>query len=102
MDLAGKQATIEREIEGGIETVSVAAPFVLSCQKGIAEQRIPNMRGIMMARRKPLKVINPPALAPTALVKVYELPPARQEVKLVDPENPAELVRLLHEEAKVI
>jgi len=102
MDLAGKQATIEREIEGGIEVVSVATPFVLSCQKGIAEQRIPNMRGIMMARRKPLQVINPPALAPTAVIKVYELPPARQAVKLVDPENPAELVRLLHEEAKVI
>lgn len=103
MEMNGNTATITREIEGGKETVEVNTPFVVSANKGLAEQRIPNMRGIMMAKRKPLNVI--PAFAGTeALTSVinYELPPARTSVKMIDPENMEELVRLLHEEAKVI
>ena len=68
----------------------------------MAEQRIPNMRGIMMAKRKPLKVVPAVDFAETSTVVSYELPPAKSEVKLVDPENMEELVRLLHEEAKAI
>ena len=101
-ELSGTAAIINREIEGGEEVCDVALPLVVSCQKGVAEQRIPNMRGIMAARTKPLRVIEPvPADQLTGIVS-YELPPAKVGVKLVPPDNVAELVRLLHEEARVI
>ncbi|MCU0382220.1 MAG: electron transfer flavoprotein subunit beta/FixA family protein, partial [Chitinophagaceae bacterium] len=58
-ELAGTTATVTREIEGGEETCEVALPLVVSSQKGMAEARIPNMRGIMAARTKPLKVVDP-------------------------------------------
>lgn len=99
--LEGGNATINREIEGGEETCSVALPLVVSCQKGMAEQRIPNMKGIMGARSKPLKVVEPATVDALTSVVSFELPPAKAGVKLVPGDNPAELVRLLHEEAKV-
>jgi electron transfer flavoprotein beta subunit len=101
-DLTGTTATITREIEGGEEVAEVNLPVVVSCQKGVAEQRIPNMRGIMAARTKPLKVVEPAAIEALTSIVSYELPPAKAGVKLVSPDNVAELVRLLHEEAKVI
>lgn len=101
-ELAGTTATVTREIEGGEEVAEVSLPLVVSCQKGVAEQRIPNMRGIMAARTKPLKVIEPVAADTLTSVVSYELPPAKAGVKLVSPDNVAELVRLLHEEAKAI
>jgi electron transfer flavoprotein beta subunit len=102
LELSGNTATLNREIEGGEETVEVQLPLVASCQKGMAEARIPNMRGIMAARTKPLKVLDPVACESTTEVVRYELPPAKAGVKLVPADNPAELVRLLHEEAKMI
>jgi electron transfer flavoprotein beta subunit len=102
LDLAGNTATLNREIEGGEETVNVDLPIVVSCQKGMAEARIPNMRGIMAARTKPLKVVEPVANDVKAEVIRYELPPAKAGVKLVSPDHPEELIRLLHEEAKMI
>ncbi|HSF46683.1 MAG TPA: electron transfer flavoprotein subunit beta/FixA family protein [Chitinophagaceae bacterium] len=102
LELAGTTATLNREIEGGEETVEVNLPIVVSCQKGMAEARIPNMRGIMAARTKPLKVVEPVANEVKAEVVRYELPPAKAGVKLVPAENPEELIRLLHEEAKMI
>ncbi len=101
-DLSGETATITREIEGGEEMVEVKLPLVVSCQKGMAEQRIPNMRGIMSARTKPLKVVEPTAVAATTQYLNFGMPPAKAGVKLVAADNVAELVRLLHEEAKVI
>lgn len=101
-DLNGTTATVVREIEGGEETAEVALPLVVSCQKGVAEQRIPNMRGIMAARTKPLKVVEPAAVDALTTVVGFELPPAKAGVKLVAPDNVEELVRLLHEEAKAI
>ena len=101
LEMDGNNATIEREIEGGSETVSVSTPFLLSAQKGMAEQRIPNMRGIMMARRKPLTVAAATGITPLTTIKQFDLPPARQAVKLVAADNVEELARLLHEEAKV-
>jgi electron transfer flavoprotein beta subunit len=80
----------------------VALPVVVSCQKGVAEQRIPNMRGIMASRTKPLHVVEPAAIDTLTHIVNFELPPAKAGVKLVDADNVAELVRLLHEEAKVI
>ena len=101
-ELNGTTATVTREIEGGEEVAEVALPLVVSCQKGVAEQRIPNMRGIMAARTKPLKVVEPVATEALTSIVSFELPPAKAGVKLVSPDNVAELVRLLHEEAKVI
>lgn len=101
-DLNGTTATVAREIEGGEEINEVVLPLVVSCQKGVAEQRIPNMRGIMAARTKTLNVVEPIAVDALTNVVSYELPPAKAGVKLVDADNVAELVRLLHEEAKVI
>lgn len=101
-ELNGNTATITREVEGGEEVCEVSLPVVVSCQKGIAEQRIPNMRGIMAARTKPLKVVEPVAVDALTSVASFELPPAKAGVKLVAPDNVAELVRLLHEEAKAI
>ena len=101
-DINGTTATIIREIEGGEETCEVNTPLVVSCQKGMAEQRIPNMKGIMGARTKPLKVKEPVAVEALTSIAGFGLPPAKAGVKLVPADNPAELVRLLHEEAKVI
>ena len=102
LDLNGNTATVERDIEGGVEVLEVDLPFVLSAAKGMAEQRIPNMRGIMSARTKPLQVVAPVAADETVKTVQFTLPPAKAGVKLVDPENMDELVRLLHEEAKVL
>jgi electron transfer flavoprotein beta subunit len=101
-DLAASKATIKREIEGGVEVCEVELPVIVSCQKGVAEQRIPNMRGIMSARTKPLKVLEPVAVDALTSISSFELPPAKAGVKLVDADNVEELVRLLKEEAKAI
>jgi electron transfer flavoprotein beta subunit len=101
-ELNGTTATVTREIEGGEETAEVSLPIVVSCQKGVAEQRIPNMRGIMAARTKPLKVNEPVAVEPLTKFTEFGLPPAKAGVKLVAPDNVDELVRLLHEEARAI
>lgn len=102
LELNGNVATIMREIEGGEETDEVTLPVVVSCQKGIAEPRIPNMRGIMSARTKPLKIVEPVAADELTEIINFELPPPKAGVKMIKPDNIAELVRLLHEEAKVI
>ena len=102
MDLAGTTLSTEREIDGGTEKNEVSLPAVVSCQKGMAEQRIPNMKGIMGARTKPLKVVEPAAIESLTEVVRYELPPAKAGVKMIAADNAAELVKLLHEEARVI
>ncbi|MBC7534723.1 MAG: electron transfer flavoprotein subunit beta/FixA family protein [Ferruginibacter sp.] len=101
-DLEGNNAVVIREIEGGEETDKVALPAVVSCQKGMAEQRIPNMKGIMGARTKPLKVTESVAADSYTSIASFDLPPAKAGVKLVSAENPEELVKLLHEVARVI
>lgn len=102
LDVNGTTATLDKEFLGGIQTVEVQLPAVVSCSKGMAEQRIPNMRGIMAARTKPLQVI--PAIAVEDLTSyvAYTTPPAKSAVKMIDPNNMDELVALLHNEAKVI
>ncbi len=102
LKINGSSATIGREIEGGTETIEVNLPFVISAAKGLAEQRIPNMRGIMMAKSKPLEVIEAKPFTENLQTKQFELPAAKSAVKMVDPDNMDELVRLLHEEAKAI
>jgi len=95
-------ATMEREIEGGKEVLSVKPPFLASIQEGVTEPRIPSMRGIMSARTKPLNVVQPVEADAFTGIKAYELPPAKGECKYVDAENAGELINLLHKEAKVI
>jgi electron transfer flavoprotein beta subunit len=102
LELEGTKVTLERDAQGGIEVLEGDLPMVVSCAKGMAEQRIPNMRGIMAARTKPLNVVEPSESAALTEVVEYSLPSDKGEVKLIDPENMDELVRLLHNEAKVI
>lgn len=102
LQIAGTTATVKREIEGGEETLEGTLPLVIGCQKGMAEARIPNMRGIMAARTKPLKVIEPAAVEAATQYTSFQLPPAKAGVKLVSADNVEELVRLLHEEARAI
>lgn len=102
LQINGTSATVKREIEGGEETLEVSLPLVISCQKGMAEARIPNMRGIMAARTKPLKVVEPVQVQALTQVAEFGLPPAKAGVKLVSPDNVEELIRLLHDEARVL
>lgn len=102
LEVSGNKATVSREIEGGKEVVEVETPFVLSAAKGMAEQRIPNMRGIMMAKTKPLNVVAPSQVDARVSTVKFELPPPKSAVKMIAPENMDELVALLHNEAKVI
>jgi electron transfer flavoprotein beta subunit len=102
LDVAGNTATIEREIPGGEEVVEVNTPLVVSAAKGMAEQRIPNMRGIMAARTKSLTVEAAVAAEISTTIKTYSLPPAKSGCKFIAPENAGDLIRLLHEEAKAL
>lgn len=101
----GSEATAVREIEGGKETISVKLPAVIAGQKGLVDEKeliIPNMRGIMSARTKPLQVVEPASAEVRVQPVSFDSVPPRAAVKLVSPDNLDELVRLLHEEAKVI
>jgi electron transfer flavoprotein beta subunit len=102
LNFDGKKAVVEHDIDGGTQVVECELPLVISCAKGMAEQRIPNMRGIMAARTKPLAVV--PAANADALtsIKSYTLNPGRTTVKMISEDNLDELVQLLHTEAKVI
>jgi len=102
LDINGGKATLEREIDGGKEVVTVALPFAASAQKDFAEPRIPNMRGIMSARTKPLKVVEPTVTNKPTSSLSFQSPPAKSACKMVDAEHPEELVKLLHTEAKAI
>lgn len=102
LDVSGDTATLERDIQGGTEVVEVKIPFVLSAAKGMAEQRIPNMRGIMAARTKPLTVIPATTTDKMTSVKKYTLPPAKSACKMISADTPEQLIDLLHNEAKII
>lgn len=102
LELEGDKVKMLREIEGGKEALEVSLPFVAGCQEPIAEWKIPNMRGIMSARTKPLHVVQPEAGGEMTQTTNYELPPAKGAVKMIDKDNVEELVRLLKSEAKVL
>ncbi len=103
ISLDGDNFTVNREIDGGLQVLTMSGPLVAIVQKGIAkEPRIPAMRGIMMARKKPLNVVEAvDANEKTSFVN-FELPPPKAACKMVDEENAKELITLLHEEAKVL
>jgi electron transfer flavoprotein beta subunit len=102
LELDGNKAKLAREIEGGKEYVEVNLPLVAGCQEPIAEWKIPNMRGIMSARTKPLVVKDPVAVDSGVKLKQFELPPAKGAVKMIPADNVAELVSKLKNEAKVL
>lgn len=102
LDVAGNTATIERDVPGGVEVLEVSTPLVLSAAKGMAEQRIPNMRGIMAARTKPLQVAPATAVEVLSPSVKFELPPAKGAVKMIPADEAGKLIELLHTEAKVI
>ena len=102
LDIENNQAIVTRESEGGEEKISAPLPLVVSCQKGMAEARIPNMRGIMAARTKPLKVLEASSLECLTSIQTFDLPPAKAGVKLIPSDTPELLVKLLREEAKAI
>jgi electron transfer flavoprotein beta subunit len=103
LNIENGQVLIHREIDGGKEILTIPLPFVAIVQKGIAkEPRIAAMRGIMMARSKPIKVSEPVSTEPMTEVLNYELPKPHAACKFVDPEQPGQLVELLQNEAKVI
>lgn len=94
---------LTREIDGGKEIVTVPIPFVAIVQKGIAkEPRIAAMRGIMLARTKPVKVFEPISFEPLTRIEVFEKPSPRSACKFIDAENSAQLIDLLQNEAKII
>jgi electron transfer flavoprotein beta subunit len=102
LDVDGSQGTVEREIEGGKEILTIPFPFVAGTAEGVAEPKIPNMRGIMSARTKPLTVIEPAAVETLSEVISFETPAPRGQVTLIPADDAAKLVELLHTEAKVI
>ncbi|MCC5921302.1 MAG: electron transfer flavoprotein subunit beta/FixA family protein [Cyclobacteriaceae bacterium] len=102
LEIEGDTAKMSREIEGGKEFIEAKLPFIAGCQEPIAEWKIPNMRGIMSARKKPLEVIEPTDSVKNTEVSSYELPPAKGDVKMISKDNVEELVKLLKEEAKVL
>ena len=102
LDIDGGKAKMAREIEGGKELLEADLPLVAGCQEPIAEWKIPNMRGIMSARTKPLSVVEPIAQEAQVEAVKYELPPAKGAVKLIEKDNVSELVNLLKNEAKVL
>lgn len=102
LDIEGSTAKMTREIEGGKEYLEADLPLVLGCQEPIAEWKIPNMRGIMTARTKPLNVVEPADDTVRTQLSTYEMPPAKGAVKMIDADNVSELVDLLKNEAKVL
>jgi electron transfer flavoprotein beta subunit len=102
LDVDGTKVKMAREIEGGKEYVEANLPLVAGCQEPIAEWKIPNMRGIMSAKTKPLKVVDPKAVDSGVKVQKFELPPPKGAVKMISADNVGELVTLLKNEAKVL
>ena len=102
LDLAGNTVTAEQDTDDGAQIVSCDLPLVVSCAKGMAEQRIPNMRGIMAARTKPLTVVPANGSSAATTVKSFVLNPGRTSCKMLGEDQMDELVKLLHTEAKVI
>ena len=100
--IEGKNGILDREIEGGKEVLSIPFPFVAGTAEGVADWKIPNMRGIMGARTKPLIVVEPVSVNRLTQILNFEIPTPRVSVKLIDANNMDNLIALLHNEAKVL
>ena len=105
LEIKDGNATVSREIDGGKEVLTTQLPLVIAGQKGIVEEkelRIPNMRGIMMARKKPFAIVESIAHELTTSSASFERLPAKSACKLLDADRVEDLIDLLHTEAKVI
>jgi len=102
LDIADGKAKIAREIEGGKEFIEAVLPLIAGCQEPIADWKIPNMRGIMTARTKPFKVLDPIDIESRSTNKNFELPSDKGDIKLIEPEEVEKLYELLKNEAKVL
>jgi len=103
LNIENGELIVNREIDGGSQVLTIATPVVCIVQKGIAkEPRIPAMRGIMMARKKPLVVKEAIEANELTSFENFDLPPAKAACKMIEEENAKELITLLHEEAKVL
>ncbi len=105
IEIDGNTATVSREIDGGKEVLSADLPLIVAGQKGVVEEkdlRIPNMRGIMMARKKPLQVVEPIDFESNSATVSFEKPEEKSACKMIEADNLDELINLLHNEAKVI
>lgn len=102
LDIADGSATISREIDGGKEILEAPLPLVLGCQEPIAEWKIPNMRGIMTARTKPLTVVEPVSVDEMTVPEKYFLPAPKGACKMIPASEAGTLIRLLQTEAKVL
>ncbi len=102
MDIQDGKAHFERDIDGGRQTVVSELPVVASAQKDLCEPRIPNMKGIMAARTKPLTVVEPVAAEINSKYRQFESPAPKQAVRMIDAANAGELIDLLKNEAKII
>ncbi|MDR6805604.1 electron transfer flavoprotein beta subunit [Dyadobacter sp. BE34] len=102
LDLEGNTATITREIDGGKEVLKAPLPLVLGCQEPIAEWKIPNMRGIMTARTKPLNVVEPVSVDDMTVPQTYQLPAPKGACKMIPASEAETLIKLLQTEAKVL
>ncbi len=102
IEIEGTTANVERDIDGGREKLTASLPLVVSAQKELTEPRIPNMRGIMAARNKPLTVVEPIAIEATSASVGFELPASKGSVKLISVEDAGTLIGILHNEAKII
>ncbi len=102
IEIEDRTATIDREIEGGKEVLSIPLPVIVGTAEGVAEPKIPNMRGIMSARTKPLEVLEAIDIPVLSSVKRFDTPEPRGSVILVPADEPAKLIELLHSSARVI
>ena len=105
LEVEGESAKLIREIDGGKEMISSSLPMVIGGQKGLVQEselRIPNMRGIMQSRTKPLQVLEPSSNTKNTSSVNFENPEAKGSCRMVDASNVSELVDLLHNEAKII
>lgn len=102
LDVDGSTLSIAQEMEGIKQNIKVQMPCVVSAQKGMAEARIPNMRGILASKTKPVQVLPPAVTNAQSVVRTFAMPAEKTGCKMISPENAAELVALLHNEAKVI
>ena len=105
LEIDGKNVDLQREIDGGKESLKASLPVVIGAQKGLVEEKdliIPNMRGIMQARQKSLEVISPNEIKPATEILTFKKPDEKGPVKLVDSDNIDELIKLLENEAKVL
>ncbi|MEM6263168.1 MAG: electron transfer flavoprotein subunit beta/FixA family protein [Bacteroidota bacterium] len=98
MEMTGDtSAMLKREVDGGVEVIETSLPVMVSCQKGIAEWRIPNMRGIMAARKKPLSVVNVDETAPQVATLNFNYPPAKGDTVYIESDNAGQLIQTLSE-----